>query len=416
MPEFRVDEIQANPFRHIDRYPIRKDKVTALRESLRTTGFWDNVVARVVDGKPQIAYGHHRLAALREEFGPSRKVNLITRDLTDELMLQVMARENLEEWGTSAAIEHETVRAVVEAYAEGKIELPKPSSQARSIRYAPSFSESATVADRGRPYTAQSVAEFLGWISPNGEAQAKVGYALGALQLIEEGVLSDSDFQDVSTKDAEAIVKQARAARAADEAAAQLARREAEEAARRAEQAERDREAAAERERAAKEARDREAAERASRERREAEAARRQAEKQQTQRIEQATKHDDRGRTRASTAGRAVSSAVRSGEGYRRAPEIAARAVPRDPGPLPQIETFTRRVASNIGRVLNPDDDPQTTRLDELVQHREAIPEFEKTNLITELRNVAARAERYAVLLEGGAPKPRRALAKGATR
>jgi hypothetical protein len=39
-------------------------------------------------------------------------------------MLQIMGRENMEEWGTSAWVEQETIRAVVLAYAEGKINLP----------------------------------------------------------------------------------------------------------------------------------------------------------------------------------------------------------------------------------------------------------------------------------------------------
>jgi hypothetical protein len=166
--KFKIADIQPNPFRHMDRYPIRRDKVKALRESMRTTDFWDNVVARVDSyGKPQIAYGHHRLVALREEYAPDHEVSLIVRDLDDTHMLQVMARENLEEWGTSAAVEHETVRAVVEAYAKGQIKLPAPpSSVQRGLRFAPSFVE-PSVSDRsetdGHPYTASQIGEFLGW-------------------------------------------------------------------------------------------------------------------------------------------------------------------------------------------------------------------------------------------------------------
>ena len=47
LKKFRVGDIQPNPFRHLDRYPIKREKVEALRESLRSTGFWDNVVARI---------------------------------------------------------------------------------------------------------------------------------------------------------------------------------------------------------------------------------------------------------------------------------------------------------------------------------------------------------------------------------
>src|SRR5215469_5150343 len=114
--QFALKDIQANPFRRIERYPLRRDKILALRESLRATGFWGNVVARLSQGKPQIAYGHHRLQALREEYEkePNREIELIIHDLDDEAMIKVMARENMEEWGTSAAVEQETVRATVE--------------------------------------------------------------------------------------------------------------------------------------------------------------------------------------------------------------------------------------------------------------------------------------------------------------
>jgi ParB-like nuclease domain len=412
--EYAVKDIQPNPFRHMERYPINREKVAALRESLRSTGFWDNVVARVVNGKPELAYGHHRLVALKEEYGASHKVNLIVRDFDDERMLQVMARENMEEWGTSASIEQETVRAVVEAFADGKIELPPPTQGAREIRYAPSFVVSPEViAQREHPYTIRGVATFLGWTKPNGDAQEKVSYALGALELIEQGVLSESDFEGLTTKEAQAVVVQSRRVREADEQAAALARREAEEARQRAEQAERERAAAAEREREAREARDREAAQRAATERREAEKAQKAATRQVEQRTEKAASFSERGRTKATTAGRAVSQGVRRGEGYRRAPEIAARAVPREKGPPPQIETFTRRLAGDLSRVLDADQDPRFDRLQELVKHRQYIPEFERDNLITTLRQVAIRAETFAAQLAGEAPASRPALSKG---
>ncbi|MGO8749202.1 MAG: ParB/RepB/Spo0J family partition protein [Thermoguttaceae bacterium] len=138
---FPLSKIKPNPFRHMDRYPIQRDKVEALKESLRKTGFWENIVAREVDGEAQIAYGHHRLVALQEELGKKAKVPLVIKDLDDEAMLQMMARENMEEWRTSAVVEQETVRAVIEVYAAGRVALPGiPKDTKRTvIRYAPSF-------------------------------------------------------------------------------------------------------------------------------------------------------------------------------------------------------------------------------------------------------------------------------------
>ena len=142
MPKpFPLSKVQPNPFRYMDRYPIQRDKVEALKESFRRTGFWENIVAREVNGKAEIAYGHHRLVALQEELGKKAKVPLIIKDLDDEAMLQMMARENMDEWRTSAVVEQETVRAVVEAYAAGRVTLPAIPKDTKKtvIRHAPSF-------------------------------------------------------------------------------------------------------------------------------------------------------------------------------------------------------------------------------------------------------------------------------------
>ncbi len=63
--KFQLKDVVSNPFRRTEKYPISPEKVAALIESIESTGFWENIVGREVDGKLQIAYGHHRLAALR---------------------------------------------------------------------------------------------------------------------------------------------------------------------------------------------------------------------------------------------------------------------------------------------------------------------------------------------------------------
>ena len=62
--------------------------------------------------------------------GPDESVEIIVRKLSNEDMLRMMAAENMEEWGTSAWVEMETVRATIAAYGKGLIELPKVSDQA----------------------------------------------------------------------------------------------------------------------------------------------------------------------------------------------------------------------------------------------------------------------------------------------
>jgi hypothetical protein len=113
MTTYRIGDIRPNPFRNIDRYPINREKVEKLKESIGRTDFWDNLVARIgADGKPEIGYGHHRMVALREMFPAEHEISLIVRDLDDADMLHVMADENMQEWAASTAVLKETVRAV----------------------------------------------------------------------------------------------------------------------------------------------------------------------------------------------------------------------------------------------------------------------------------------------------------------
>jgi hypothetical protein len=418
--QFAVKDINPNPFRHIDRYPIRRDKVAVLRESLRATGFWGNVVARLDNGKPEIAYGHHRLVALREEFGPSHKVDLVIHDLPDETMLQIMARENMEEWGTSAAVEHETVRAVVEAYSEGRIELPAPGRTTHAqLRYAPSFAAGdALVARREHPYTGQTLAEFLGWLQPSGVAQDKVHDALAALQFVDEGILKESDFEGLTTKEAQAVIVQARQAKAAREAAARVHRQQAEEAAREAEEAERRRAEAEQlrkqREAEAKQALDEmerkramEDARRAVEQRREAEEAKRLAQERGKVAERQEREQQKRGRQQASSVGKAVSRELRSKRiSYRQAPTVAAKVAEKREGPPPQINDFARRLATDLNKILD-DRDPRVEKLDALVRFQEHLEDFTKSDLAQTLRVIADRANGYADRLTGGSATKR---------
>ena len=133
---FKLRDVEPNPFRDMSRYPIDRRKIAALQLSMDQTTFWDNIVARQVKNKAQIAYGHHRLIALKEKYGPNYEIDLILRDLSDTDMILVMANENMEEWSSSPAVEQETVRAVVLAYAADKIDLPEPEVGKPGIRYA----------------------------------------------------------------------------------------------------------------------------------------------------------------------------------------------------------------------------------------------------------------------------------------
>ena len=425
MALYEIKNIVANPFRHIKKYPIRREKVAALRESLQKTGFWDNVVARVRDGKAEIAYGHHRLVALKEEYGPHHKVDLIIKDLDDEIMIQIMARENMEEWGSSAIVEQETIRAVVEAYGAGLIQLRSPKKlDMRYIRYAPSFLPS----DRGYAHTpyaynAQTIADFIGWLEPNGEPQRKVEYQLTAIQFIEEEILKESDFEGLGSHEARVVVEQARQAKERRESAARVHRQQADEAKKQAEKAERWREEAKEKqkhlEEEAKRASDAKARDRAIKEA--AQYKQKQIELDETRKLALRSEQSSRklehslkaeGIRSATKVGRAVSAGLKTGEiGYRQAKDIANKVDTRNGDRArPDIEQFAQRLITELARILDPERDERCAKLNELVRFRLDLAKDTRENLEHVMERISRRALDYRDQFSGKTVRSDRAL------
>ena len=411
MPQYAIKDIQPNPFRHIDRYPIRREKVEALKASLKTTGFWGNVVAREQNGGVEIAYGHHRLVALKEHYGPDEQIDLIIRDLHDDAMLQIMARENMEEWGTSASVEHETIRAVVEAYAEGRIALEPPDykTPTRSIRDAPSFAAGdVPLARAEHPYTAERIASFLGWVQPSGEPQRKVQNALAALEFIEEGVLEERDFEGLTTKQAEAVIDQARKVKSDREATARFhaeqaeaAEREARAAQARREEAERTvriKNAEAQRARDEKARQDAEKQARmAQREQTEAAQIAEAAERRREAEQQRARSEREQARPQATRVGRAVSAEIKSGKiGYREASTVRARIDTGPAGPPRDLEAIARRLAAELNVLLDPQRDLRSDKLRVMVEYRDSLTEKTRDDLVIILGRISNRATSFA--------------------
>lgn len=252
--ETSIQYLLPNPFRRIENYPIQEEKVAELLRSIESTGFWNNLVGRYADNGEdiEIAYGHHRLEALRRyaaKHGTTPTINIEVRDLSDRKMLRIMARENMEEWGHAAWVELETVRATVEAYAEGRIELDDPRGpgvKKSYLRWAPSFTKGELRdSSHAAPYTATTIADFLGWLEPSGQPQTKIKYALGALELVERGVMDEGDVKGLSTTELRELVTQVRRKWKQRKDAAARQKERAQQAKERAQQAKDERERAA---------------------------------------------------------------------------------------------------------------------------------------------------------------------------
>lgn len=96
--KIRLGDVRHNPFRRFEEFPLIEKKVAALQNSIQETGFWDNVLGRIVEGGVEIAYGHHRIEAAKRVYGEDHEIGITIRELSDIEMLRVMGLENSEDW------------------------------------------------------------------------------------------------------------------------------------------------------------------------------------------------------------------------------------------------------------------------------------------------------------------------------
>lgn len=85
----RLGDVRNNPFRRFEEFPLIEEKVAALQNSIQETGFWDNVLGRIVECRVEIAYGHHRIEAAKRVYGEDHEIGITIRELSDIEMLRV---------------------------------------------------------------------------------------------------------------------------------------------------------------------------------------------------------------------------------------------------------------------------------------------------------------------------------------
>jgi hypothetical protein len=317
-----IADLKPNPFRRLDEYPILREKVDALTESIDATGFWGTIVARPKGREFEIAFGHHRLVALQEGAGGKKQVEIIVRDLTNEDMLKMMARENMEEWGTSAWVELETIRSVIDAYGKGEIELPEVGKRGPRIE---------TSLNSAKFYTRGSIAQFLGWTKRSGdrlEPNFACETAFRALNMINAEFLEESDLKHLSRKQMAELVTSQWGVYQDEIRVAKDNQQEAEAASKRAKQAETPQE-------------------------------RLRFEKQASIHQEQAQQHKEAAKEKAKDFGKEAAAMYQRGHGFRdvrkRAEELKPAASPKTK--IHDVDEFASRIARKLENIANDDDD-----------------------------------------------------------
>ncbi len=174
----KIEQLEPNPYRDMKNYPINEEKVKTLVDSIQQTGFWDNILARKQGSKYQIAYGHHRLAAIREVMKPTDEVDIPVKELTDALMLKIMANENMDDWKATPQVIDETVRVTKRFLEEHPEEVKKVTPMG------------ATPGIIGGP----TICRFLGW------DEHRVRYSLERLKMIDDDKVEHSVFTQLPTE------------------------------------------------------------------------------------------------------------------------------------------------------------------------------------------------------------------------
>jgi chemotaxis protein histidine kinase CheA len=223
--KFALKDVIPNPYRDLERNPVPEEKIERLLRSYEKLGFQENIPGRVINKNGRRLFqqsgGHSRIAALRRAHPSSQEFNFIVMDYDDAQMIAALGLENSEEFKWNVQIAIESVRAAVQAYADGIITPDKmpyaiTSHHNNEVRIAPSFARSLATAphtdvaakfESGREgrsiksgqtipygYTSGSLAEFLGMTRKDKErsrANGPLELILAALELEELGYLKD---------------------------------------------------------------------------------------------------------------------------------------------------------------------------------------------------------------------------------
>lgn len=190
----KLSSIKPNPYRHFGTYDIQEDKIDTLLESIESSGFWgETVIARPANPGYELAFGHHRWQAALEYFGEGAMVEISVRDLDNDEMLKMMARENNEIFDANAEQDIELVKAAIEAHVAGEIHLPEPKGNGKGL-----LAHDYIMCRPGdtSEFTRETLHEYLAL------AQWRVNEALGSMRLIKNKTVNSKSYEGLSPKHA----------------------------------------------------------------------------------------------------------------------------------------------------------------------------------------------------------------------
>lgn len=180
----KIKDLEPNPYRDMDNYPMDRVKLNELKRSIKRNGFWDNILGRPKPGdmtKVQIAYGHHRLHVLKEVFKSDDEVDIPVKNLTDAQMIQIMADENNSDYSSNVAVDLETVKVTRQFLKDHPEEIKTPRPVGEEYHWSPE---------------AYKIHEFLDW------NEQRVFEAIQQLDAINDGDIEKETIVNMPSRKA----------------------------------------------------------------------------------------------------------------------------------------------------------------------------------------------------------------------
>lgn len=111
--KINVKEVNSNPFKkNINGGKLDQDTVKKIQANMKELGLMGALPVFKKDGKTHLISGHHRLAALKKEFGNDVQVEVVYHNYSEENVLRGMVVENLTQRGNDFREEAENLTLI----------------------------------------------------------------------------------------------------------------------------------------------------------------------------------------------------------------------------------------------------------------------------------------------------------------
>ena len=106
-----LDKVKYNPYRDLKLDPINQSTVDKMVASITDLGFWGGLAVRKVGDSYELAFGHHRLEALRQIGEAKADLNIVGYD--EDQMVRAMVVENATQRGNEGGATLDSVAGIV---------------------------------------------------------------------------------------------------------------------------------------------------------------------------------------------------------------------------------------------------------------------------------------------------------------